>query len=100
MRKAQLRSPGQQVSYNNLDLFLIRLFYFSHLVKCLGDIAVASSPTKLVTGAEPTPALDNATSSLCVSIDDIEREASKTISPRAWAYFHSAAASIGTLRNN
>lgn len=79
---------------------MIRQSYVSHLVKCLGEIAVASSPTKLVTSAERSHGLDPATVSVCVSIDDIERAARKTVSPRAWAYFHSAAASLGALRNN
>ncbi|KAF2456080.1 FMN-dependent dehydrogenase-domain-containing protein [Lineolata rhizophorae] len=38
--------------------------------------------------------------SLCLNLHDIEHAASKTVSKRAWAYFHSAADSLASERTN
>lgn len=44
--------------------------------------------------------IDNIPISMCISLDDIELAASKTLPRDAWAYFHSARDNLGSERNN
>lgn len=69
--------------------------------KYLGAVDMATVPT----AKEPQVVRDLAKTesiplSLCLSLDDIERAASKTLSRRAWTFYHSAADSLTSLETN
>ena len=44
--------------------------------------------------------MDSIPISMCLNLDDMERAAQKTLSRRAWTYFHSAADSLESMRSN
>ena len=69
--------------------------------KYLGPVDLATVPSAQtprvvhdLSKTEATPL------SLCLSLDDIETGASKTLSRRAWTFYHSAADSLASLETN
>jgi L-lactate dehydrogenase (cytochrome) len=69
--------------------------------KYLGPVDPATTPTpensqvvRDLAGTEKIPL------SLCLSLDDLEAGASKTLSRRAWTFYHSAADSLSSLESN
>jgi L-lactate dehydrogenase (cytochrome) len=69
--------------------------------KHLGSVDPATVST--VSSPQVTRDLDKTARiplSHCLNLDDIEKAAERIINPSAWAYFHSAADSLGSLANN
>lgn len=62
------------------------------------DPTTIIKPTKNHAGKKSE--LDHIPISMCLSLDDIELAASKSLPRDAWAYFHSASDNLGTERNN